>query len=61
LLAAASLTLAAGGSVHAASFLGSIAAAVEAQQLGNHPVSADQILAQIATEPRMPHATRIAS
>src|SRR5207244_8072748 len=43
LLAAASLTLAAGGSLQAAGFLGSIAAAIEVQHMGNHPISADEI------------------
>jgi rfaE bifunctional protein kinase chain/domain/rfaE bifunctional protein nucleotidyltransferase chain/domain len=47
LLAAATLTLAAGGSVHAAAYLGSIAAAVEAGQIGNHAVSAEQLLSRI--------------
>lgn len=40
LLAAASLTLAAGGSLAAAAFLGSAAAAVELGQLGNQPLRA---------------------
>lgn len=43
LLAAASLTLAAGGSLQAAGLLGSVAAAVEARQLGNHPVTLDRL------------------
>ena len=47
LLATASLALAAGGSLQAAAFLGSIAAAVEVQQVGNQPVDAEQILAQL--------------
>lgn len=47
LLAVASLTLASGGSLQAAAYLGSIAAAVEAEQLGNQPVTADQILTRI--------------
>ena len=41
LLAAASLTLAAGGSVHAAAYLGTVAAAFEVQRVGNHPITAD--------------------
>jgi rfaE bifunctional protein kinase chain/domain/rfaE bifunctional protein nucleotidyltransferase chain/domain len=47
LLATASLALAAGSSLQAAAFLGSIAAAVEVQQIGNQPVDADQILGQL--------------
>jgi rfaE bifunctional protein kinase chain/domain/rfaE bifunctional protein nucleotidyltransferase chain/domain len=47
LLATASLALAAGGSLQAAAFLGSIAAAVEVQQIGNAPISAQQILSQL--------------
>src|SRR5205823_5564403 len=43
LLAAASLALAAGASLQAAGFLGSIAAAIELQHMGNHPISADEI------------------
>ena len=39
LLATASLILAAGGSLQAAAFLGSAAAALEAQDIGNKPVS----------------------
>jgi rfaE bifunctional protein kinase chain/domain/rfaE bifunctional protein nucleotidyltransferase chain/domain len=58
LLAAASLTLAAGGSIHAAAYLGSIAASIEAQKLGNHPVSSDQILTRIPFQPRVLTAER---
>jgi rfaE bifunctional protein kinase chain/domain/rfaE bifunctional protein nucleotidyltransferase chain/domain len=47
LLATASLALAAGGSLQAAAFLGSIAAAIEAQAVGNQPISAEQVLAQL--------------
>jgi rfaE bifunctional protein kinase chain/domain/rfaE bifunctional protein nucleotidyltransferase chain/domain len=47
LLATASLALAAGGSLQAAAFLGAVAAAVATQQIGNPPVGADQILAQL--------------
>jgi len=43
LLAAATLALAAGGSLQAAALIGSIAAAIEVQQVGNEPVTADQI------------------
>lgn len=47
LLATASLTLAAGGSIHAAAFLGSLAAAIEVQELGNEPVTAERLHAQL--------------
>jgi rfaE bifunctional protein nucleotidyltransferase chain/domain len=40
LLAAATLSLASGGSLLAAGFLGSVAAAVQAQRIGNIPISA---------------------
>ena len=41
------LTLAAGGSLQAAAFLGSIAAAIEVQEIGNVPVTADGVLAHL--------------
>ena len=44
LLATATLALAGGGSLQAAAFLGSVAAAVEVGQVGNQPVDADQVL-----------------
>jgi sugar/nucleoside kinase (ribokinase family) len=50
LLAAASLTLATGGSLQTAAFLGSIAAAVEVQLLGNRPVDARQLLDLLPAE-----------
>ncbi len=43
LLAAASLTLACGGSLHAAAYLGSLAAAMEIRHIGNHPLTADAL------------------
>lgn len=61
LLAAASLTLAAGGSLQAAAFLGSIAASIEVRQLGNQPIGADEILAHIYDEEIAPEAARLAS
>jgi rfaE bifunctional protein kinase chain/domain/rfaE bifunctional protein nucleotidyltransferase chain/domain len=61
LLAAATLALAAGGSLQAAAFLGSIAASIEARQLGNQPVGADEILAHIYDEEIAPEASRLAS
>ncbi len=47
LLAAASLSLAGGGSLAAAAYLGSLAAAIELQQLGNRPIDADQLLSAL--------------
>jgi rfaE bifunctional protein kinase chain/domain/rfaE bifunctional protein nucleotidyltransferase chain/domain len=44
LLATASLMLAAGASFQAAAYLGSLAAALEVLQLGNQPITADQLL-----------------
>ena len=57
LLTTASLTLAAGGTLHAAALLGSIAAAHEAQQLGNEPLTTDAILSKLT----FPAAARLAS
>jgi bifunctional ADP-heptose synthase (sugar kinase/adenylyltransferase) len=48
LLAAASLTLAVGGSVQAAAYLGSVAAAFEVQRVGNQPVTSEDLLAGLA-------------
>lgn len=61
LLATASLTLAAGGSLQAASYLGSIAAAVEAQTLGNKAVTAEQLLTRISFTHRQVETARRAS
>ncbi|MDQ3440817.1 MAG: PfkB family carbohydrate kinase [Planctomycetota bacterium] len=47
LLSVASATLAAGGSLHAAAYLGSIAASIEAEQLGNVAVSIDAVVARL--------------
>lgn len=44
LLATASLALAAGGSLQAAALLGSVAAAIEASHIGNHPLDAEELL-----------------
>jgi rfaE bifunctional protein kinase chain/domain/rfaE bifunctional protein nucleotidyltransferase chain/domain len=60
LLATASLTLAAGGSLQAAALLGSVAASIEASHVGNHPIDADQLLAR-ATVLTSREATRLAS
>jgi sugar/nucleoside kinase (ribokinase family) len=62
LLATASLALAAGGSRPAAALLGSIAAGLEVQQIGNQAITAGQLLSQIQTndaEDKMP--ARLAS
>ena len=47
LLATASLSLAAGGSPQAAAFLGSLAAGLEVQMIGNEPITADLLIAQL--------------
>ncbi|MEA1052770.1 PfkB family carbohydrate kinase [Lamprobacter modestohalophilus] len=47
LLTAASLTLAAGGSIWQAALLGSLAAAVQISRLGNRPLSAEALLARL--------------
>jgi rfaE bifunctional protein kinase chain/domain/rfaE bifunctional protein nucleotidyltransferase chain/domain len=51
LLAAASLTLAAGGSIHAAAYLGSIAAACQARRSGNAPITLDEIFGLLGQMP----------
>jgi rfaE bifunctional protein kinase chain/domain/rfaE bifunctional protein nucleotidyltransferase chain/domain len=63
LLAVASLALATGASPQAAAYLGSLAAGVELQQLGNQPVTADQLLSHINQPARPPQyqAARLAS
>lgn len=60
LLATATLTLAAGGSVQAAGLLGSAAAAVHASRLGNPPLRSDDLFARLA-RPDFDEATRLAS
>jgi rfaE bifunctional protein kinase chain/domain/rfaE bifunctional protein nucleotidyltransferase chain/domain len=59
LLATASLTLASGGSLQAAAYLGSLAAALEIRQMGNQPLTADE-LADAVTH-RESAAARLAS
>jgi rfaE bifunctional protein kinase chain/domain/rfaE bifunctional protein nucleotidyltransferase chain/domain len=55
LLATATLTLAAGGSLTSAAFLGSLAAAAHAQLLGNAPLSTDRLLDRLQSlEPLSP-------
>jgi bifunctional ADP-heptose synthase (sugar kinase/adenylyltransferase) len=60
LLATASLALAAGGSLQAAAFLGSVAASIEASHVGNHPIDTDELL-QRAAYLTAREATRLAS
>lgn len=61
LLATASLTLAAGGSAQDAAFLGSLAAGVEAGQLGNQPVTTEQVLNQLNAPAPAMAPSRLAS
>ena len=56
LLATAGLALAAGGSLQAAAFLGSVAAAVEVQQVGNQPIDAGQVLGSLQDRSDLPAA-----
>jgi rfaE bifunctional protein kinase chain/domain/rfaE bifunctional protein nucleotidyltransferase chain/domain len=60
LLAAASMTLAAGGSLQAAAYLGALAAAVEIRELGNQPLSTEK-LAGALHQREIPHTARLAS
>jgi rfaE bifunctional protein kinase chain/domain len=57
LLATASLTLAVGGGVHAAAYLGAVAAAFEVQRVGNQPITAEDLLNGLAL-PAAAAATR---
>lgn len=59
LLATASLALACGGSLHAAAYLGSVAAALEIQQVGNQPITGETLTGAISD--RAPAAARLAS
>ena len=61
LLATATLAMAAGGNVHAAAYLGSVAAAFEAQRIGNQPITAEDLLSGLATSAPMETARRLAS
>jgi bifunctional ADP-heptose synthase (sugar kinase/adenylyltransferase) len=47
LLATATLALAAGGSLHAAAYMGSLAAAIEAEQAGNRPINGEQLRSRL--------------
>ncbi|HEX8914402.1 MAG TPA: PfkB family carbohydrate kinase, partial [Humisphaera sp.] len=60
LLSGATLALAAGGSLQAAAFVGSLAAAIEVQQIGNEPVSAEQVIDHLRGQERA-HLARLAS
>ncbi len=61
LLATATLALAAGGSLQAAAFLGSVAAAIESQEIGNRPVSTEQVLGYLHQRDALPAGARLAS
>jgi rfaE bifunctional protein kinase chain/domain/rfaE bifunctional protein nucleotidyltransferase chain/domain len=61
LLATSSLVLASGGSLQAAALLGSLAAAVEVQSLGNTPVTTELLLEMIAERRHALEAARLAS
>jgi bifunctional ADP-heptose synthase (sugar kinase/adenylyltransferase) len=52
LLAIASLALAAGATAQAAAFLGSLAAGIEVQRVGNEPITTDQLLSHLNRTPR---------
>lgn len=61
MLTTAALTLAAGGTPQAATLLGSLAAAAEAQALGNVAISADELAARVAALPDSRSTLRLAS
>lgn len=61
LLAAASLTLAAGGSLQAATLIGSISAGLQATRLGNDAISAEDLVAQVGVAPEDSALVRLAS
>ncbi len=61
LLATATCALAAGGSVQAAAYLGSLAAALEVQQLGNRPITAGELLRRLPADVADRHPARLAS
>jgi bifunctional ADP-heptose synthase (sugar kinase/adenylyltransferase) len=60
LLATATATLAAGGNLMAAAMLGAYAAAIEVQQVGNVPVTADELLRLAGEPPRSELMARLA-
>jgi rfaE bifunctional protein kinase chain/domain len=61
LLATATYTLAAGGSLHAAAFVGATAAAIELESLGNLPISAEKMLSRLHPATPLSQAIRLAS
>ena len=61
LLATSSLVLASGGSLQAAALLGSLAAAVEVQSLGNVPITTDALCEMIAQRRHTLEPARLAS
>lgn len=60
LLAAATITLTSGGSLAEAAFVGSLAAACEAQRVGNIAISADDLLDQMLARPDLAPTARAA-
>ncbi len=61
LLSVASATLAGGGSLHAAAYLGSLAASIAAEQLGNIPVTIDGVMARLNESIASVQPARLAS
>ncbi len=61
LLATASLVLAAGGSLAAGAFAGSVAAAIAARQIGNRPITLDGVLGWLHRRDALPANARLAS
>jgi rfaE bifunctional protein kinase chain/domain/rfaE bifunctional protein nucleotidyltransferase chain/domain len=60
LLAAATLTLAAGGSLMSAAYLGNAASAIEIGILGNQPVTATMLCDWLSRRPEVPHPSAAA-
>ncbi len=58
LLAGATLSLAAGGSLMQSAYIGNAAAAIEISMLGNHPVEADRLREWVRSRPELTPATR---
>jgi rfaE bifunctional protein kinase chain/domain/rfaE bifunctional protein nucleotidyltransferase chain/domain len=61
LLATATLAMAAGGSVHAAAYLGSVAAAFESQRVGNQPITSEDLLSGLSVSAPVEQPRRLAS
>lgn len=60
LLATATASLAAGGSLHAGAYLGSLAAAMTAQSIGNAPIKLDGLIARLNQSLQPAYASRVA-